>query len=206
MRLPAGELAQAVDANDVRSQIAEDHGGVLTRPGNSRPVRRLANLQWSCHQPARPPLDTVIAGQRRPPRTQGSAMTSLDSPADYQAIPDLAVSFGRGVLSVTFNRPDSLNSLTSQDAGRAGRHVTLAATDPRVRCPLGGAGRTSVRAGIGKNDQTTGAAMTPEDVLQRSEPGCAVHREPRSPLWRWCRGPQPELEFHCAGIDLIVFG
>ena len=69
-------------------------------------------------------------------------MTSLDSPADYQAIPDLAVSFGRGVLSVTFNRPDSLNSLTSQMLDALADTLTLAATDTRVSVVwLGAAGR-----------------------------------------------------------------
>lgn len=94
-------------------------------------------------------------------------MNSLDSPADYRAIPDLAVSFGGGVLSVTFNRPDSLNSLTAPMLDTLADTLTQAATDPRVRVVrLGGAGRGfSSGAGIGKDDQTNSAAMTPEDVL-----------------------------------------
>ena len=94
-------------------------------------------------------------------------MTSLDSPDVYTGIPDLDVSFGGGVLSVTFNRPDSLNSLTSSMLDMLADTLTRAANDPRVRVVrLGGAGRGfSSGAGIGKDDQTNGAAMTPADVL-----------------------------------------
>lgn len=43
-------------------------------------------------------------------------MTSNDGyDAAYQGIADLGVSLADGVLSVTLNRPDSLNSLTAPD-------------------------------------------------------------------------------------------
>ena len=40
-------------------------------------------------------------------------MTTLDAADTYAGHPDLGVSLDDGVLSVTFNRPDSLNSLTA---------------------------------------------------------------------------------------------
>lgn len=94
-------------------------------------------------------------------------MTSLDSPDTYSGIPDLDVRLDGAVLSVTFNRPDSLNSLTAPMLDALADTLTRAATDPQVRVVrLGGAGRGfSSGAGISKDDQITGAAMTPEDVL-----------------------------------------
>jgi len=95
-------------------------------------------------------------------------MTSLDSPDSYSGIPDLDVRFDAGVLSLTFNRPDSLNSLTSAMLNTLADVLAQAATDPRVRVVrLSGAGRGfSSGAGIGKDDQITGATVTPEDVLR----------------------------------------
>jgi len=94
-------------------------------------------------------------------------MTSSDSPDTYSGIPDLEVRLDDGVLSVTLNRPDSLNSLTSPMLDTLTEVLTRAGSDPRVKVVrLGGAGRGfSSGAGIGKDDQVTGAGLMPEDVL-----------------------------------------
>jgi enoyl-CoA hydratase len=86
----------------------------------------------------------------------------------YQGIDDLTVSLTDGVLSVTLNRPDSLNSLTAAMLATIGTTLTQAATDPRVRVVrLGGAGRGfSSGAGISAEDHASpGASGTPADVL-----------------------------------------
>jgi len=76
-------------------------------------------------------------------------------------VPGLAVTLTEGVLSVTIDRPDSLNSLSTPVlAGIAGA-MERAATDPRVKVVrLGGAGRGfSSGAGISDEDVSgTGAA------------------------------------------------
>ena len=81
---------------------------------------------------------------------------------------DLSVELADGVLSVTLNRPDSLNSLTASMLTGIADTLEQAAGDPRVRVVrLGGAGRGfSSGAGISEDDQAhPGASGTPADVL-----------------------------------------
>jgi enoyl-CoA hydratase len=81
---------------------------------------------------------------------------------------DLSVELADGVLSVTLNRPDSLNSLTAAMLTGIADTLEHAAGDPRVRVVrLGGAGRGfSSGAGISEEDQAhPGASGTPADVL-----------------------------------------
>lgn len=96
-------------------------------------------------------------------------MTSNDGyDAAYQGIADLGVSLADGVLSVTLNRPDSLNSLTAPMLQTFATTLERAATDSRVRVVrIGGAGRGfSSGAGISEEDHANpGAAGTPADVL-----------------------------------------
>ncbi|MEO3757718.1 enoyl-CoA hydratase [Mycobacterium sp. B14F4] len=96
-------------------------------------------------------------------------MTSLDSGAPtYTDIDALSVDLADGVLSVTMNRPDSLNSLTSSMLAAIADTLTEAASDPRVKVVrLGGAGRGfSSGAGISEEDHANpGANGTPADVL-----------------------------------------
>jgi enoyl-CoA hydratase len=68
----------------------------------------------------------------------------------------LIVSLAEGVLSVTMNRPDSLNSLTAAMLSRISEVMEQAANDPDVRVVrLGGAGRGfSSGAGISDGDQS----------------------------------------------------
>ena len=96
-------------------------------------------------------------------------MTSLDSGAPtYAGIDDLSVDLADGVLSVTMNRPESLNSLTHPMLDTIAETLDKAASDPRVKVVrLGGAGRGfSSGAGISEDDHANpGANGTPADVL-----------------------------------------
>ena len=82
-------------------------------------------------------------------------MTTIDSGHTYVSMDDLSVTLSDGVLSVTMNRPDSLNSLTAAMLAGIADALEQAATDPRVRVVrLGGAGRGfSSGAGISAEDQ-----------------------------------------------------
>ncbi|WP_343576117.1 enoyl-CoA hydratase [Mycobacterium sp.] len=83
-------------------------------------------------------------------------MTAIDSGIDALASVDgLAVSLTDGVLSVTIDRPDSLNSLTLPVAVGIADAMEQAASDPRVKVVrLGGAGRGFC----------SGAGMSADDV------------------------------------------
>ena len=92
-------------------------------------------------------------------------MTTTES---YVGIDDLTVSLDGGVLSVTLNRPDSLNSLTAAMLTTIADTMARAADDSRVRVVrLAGAGRGfSSGAGISAEDHANpGASGTPADVL-----------------------------------------
>jgi len=80
-------------------------------------------------------------------------MTNTES---YTGIDDLTVNLHDGVLAVTLNRPDSLNSLTAAMLETIADTIERAATDPAVRVVrLGGAGRGfSSGAGLSVEDQT----------------------------------------------------
>jgi enoyl-CoA hydratase len=88
-------------------------------------------------------------------------MTNIET---YTGIDDLTVTLSDGVLTVTLNRPDSLNSLTAAMFKTIADVMERAATDPAVRVVrLGGAGRGfSSGAGISATDHADGAT---EDVL-----------------------------------------
>lgn len=96
-------------------------------------------------------------------------MTSLDANAvSYAGIEALTVDLADGVLSVTLNRPDSLNSLTQPMLAGIADTLDRAASDPRVKVVrLGGAGRGFCSgAGISEEDHANpGANGTPADVL-----------------------------------------
>ena len=93
-------------------------------------------------------------------------MTSTDSEIDsrtatYAPPSGLTVTLADNVLSVTLNRPESLNSLTEEMLVGLADTMERAATDPRVKVVrLGGAGRGfSSGAGIGKGDQANATAI-----------------------------------------------
>jgi enoyl-CoA hydratase len=100
-------------------------------------------------------------------------MTTFDAGTDayagsYSGIEDLTVALHNGVLTVTLNRPESLNSLTAPMLTTFADTLERAAGDPRVRVVrIGGSGRGfSSGAGISEEDHANpGAAGTPADVL-----------------------------------------
>lgn len=87
--------------------------------------------------------------------------------ATYTGTDHLSVALDGNVLSVTFNRPDSLNSLTAEMVETLCDVLDRAATDPAVRVVrLAGAGRGfCAGAGISAEDQATlhgtGAVIDP---------------------------------------------
>ena len=96
-------------------------------------------------------------------------MTTIDSSADaYTSIDDLSVELADGVLAVTLNRPDSLNSLTAAmlkgDRRRAGARRGRSASQGRAA--RRGRARFLLGAGISEEDHANpGASGTPADVL-----------------------------------------
>jgi enoyl-CoA hydratase len=86
---------------------------------------------------------------------------------NYAGTPDLTVALDGGVLSVTFNRPDSLNSLTEAMLKTVADTLNHAADDPRVGVVrLSGAGRGfSSGAGISAEDQAAATISPTVDPL-----------------------------------------
>jgi enoyl-CoA hydratase len=99
-------------------------------------------------------------------------MTSIDSGTGaYVSVDGLEVSVADGVLSLTLNRPDSLNSLTATMLNGVADALDAAATDPQVKVVrLAGAGRGfSSGAGIGAGDQAKKAGgLTVLDAANRA--------------------------------------
>lgn len=96
-------------------------------------------------------------------------MTPVDSSTQaYQSVDGLSVELADGVLAITMNRPDSLNSLTRAMLAGIADSVERAASDQRVRVVrLSGAGRGfSSGAGISQDDQRS--AGSPTDVIDEA--------------------------------------
>lgn len=95
-------------------------------------------------------------------------MTTLDSGAPtYTGIDDLTVELADGVLSVTLNRPESLNSLNREMLAGIADTLNTAASDQRVKVVrLGGTGRGFCSgAGISGDDQAQKTVDGPASVL-----------------------------------------
>lgn len=98
-------------------------------------------------------------------------MTSIDSSTRaYPTVDGLTVELADGVLSITMNRPDSLNSLTRAMLAGIADAVEQSAGDDRVRVVrLGGAGRGfSSGAGISEEDQKDSRAGSPTAVIDEA--------------------------------------
>ena len=99
-------------------------------------------------------------------------MTSIDSSTGaYVSVDGLVVTLGDGVLSLTLNRPESLNSLTATMLNGIADALEQAATDPHVKVVrLAGAGRGfSSGAGISADDQAKKAGgLTVLDAANRA--------------------------------------
>src|SRR6478736_7356356 len=136
-------------------------------------------------------------------------MTTIDSSAKaYTSIDDLSVELADGVLTVTLNRPDSLNSLTAAMLRGIGDALEQAAGDPRVRVVrLAGAGRGfSSGAGISEADHTNpGANGTPADVLAAANQAVRAIVELPKPVVGVVHGPTAGVGVSLAlACDVIV--
>jgi enoyl-CoA hydratase len=95
----------------------------------------------------------------------------VDSSTDtYPTVDGLAVSLADGMLSITMDRPDSLNSLTEKMLTGIADAVERASTDNRVRVVrLDGAGRGfSSGAGISDEDQKNATASSHAKIIEEA--------------------------------------
>ena len=133
-------------------------------------------------------------------------MTITDTGVDALAPVDgLLVSLTDGVLSVTIDRPESLNSLTPTVLDGLAEAFERAATDPRVRVArLGGTGRGfSSGAGIGVNETSDGHEPV-ETLLQANRAVQAIVKLPR-PVVAVVQGPTAGVGVSLAlASDLVI--
>lgn len=112
--------------------------------------------------------------------------------ATYTGIDDLAVTLDGHLLTVTLNRPDSLNSLTEAMLATLADTLEQAADDPRVKVVrLGGAGRGfCAGAGISAEDQAAQAASPNIDavLIEANRAVQAITRLPK-PVVAVVQGP-----------------
>src|SRR5271168_4447457 len=87
--------------------------------------------------------------------------------ATLAPVAGLDVSLSDGVLSVTIDRPDSLNSLTTPVITGLADTMERAASDPAIKVVrLGGAGRGFCSgAGISADDMSGSGAVSPDDIV-----------------------------------------
>jgi enoyl-CoA hydratase len=123
----------------------------------------------------------------------GMTGPSITSSADtYTGIDHLRVDLADGVLSLTLNRPDSLNSLTESMLVCIGETLEHAAADPRVKVVrLGGEGcGFSSGAGISEDDHASGSASgKPADVLDAANRAVASIVNLPQPVVAVVQGP-----------------
>ena len=95
----------------------------------------------------------------------GSAIDTL------APVEGLAVTLSEGLLSVTIDRPDSLNSVTTQVLAGIADAMEYAAMDPRVKVVrLGGSGRGFCSgAGMSADDLSSELQRSVAAVRSRSE-------------------------------------
>jgi enoyl-CoA hydratase len=127
-------------------------------------------------------------------------MATVDSTEQtYTGIDDLLVELVDGVLRITMNRPDSLNSLTAAMLGTVTSTLEQAATDPRVKVVrLGGAGRGfSSGAGISAEDQAQKSVDGTESVLHAANAAVRSIVNLPQPVVAVAQGP-------CAGVGVSL--
>ncbi|HZA11729.1 enoyl-CoA hydratase [Mycobacterium sp.] len=134
-------------------------------------------------------------------------MTSTDiaspaaGPATYATGKDLTVELAGGVLSVTLNRPDSLNSLTEEMLTGLADAMEQAATDPRVKVVrLGGAGRGfSSGAGISEEATAGRSGGIPTSVIDEANRAVRAIATQPHPVVAVVQGPAAGL-----GVSLAL--
>lgn len=127
-------------------------------------------------------------------------MTTVDSSGQtYTGIDDLLVELKGGVLHLTMNRPDSLNSLTAAMFRTITSTLEQAGTDPRVKVVrLGGSGRGfSSGAGISDKDQAQKSEDGPESVLRAANDAARAIVNVPQPVVAVVQGP-------CAGVGVSL--
>ncbi len=127
-------------------------------------------------------------------------MTTVDSSEQtYTGIDDLLVELKDGVLHLTMNRPDSLNSLTAAMFRTITSTLDQAATDSRVKVVrLGGTGRGfSSGAGISDKDQAQKSEDGPESVLNAASDAARAIVNVPQPVVAVVQGP-------CAGVGVSL--
>lgn len=132
-------------------------------------------------------------------------MTVIDSGIDALApVEGLSVTLADGVLSVTIDRPDSLNSLTTGVLAGIADAMEGAARDSRVRAVrLGGSGRGfSSGAGIGAEDASDGVPT--EIIVEANRAIRAIVALPR-PVVAVVQGPAAGVGVSLAlACDLVL--
>ena len=133
-------------------------------------------------------------------------MTAIDSGIDTLApVSGLSVALADGVLSVTIDRPKSLNSLNLEILAGIADAMEQAATDPRVKVVrLGGAGRGfSSGAGMSADDVAAGG-MAGEIILAANRAIRAIVALPR-PVVAVVQGPAAGVGVSLAmACDLVL--
>ncbi|MBV8930179.1 MAG: enoyl-CoA hydratase [Mycobacteriaceae bacterium] len=132
-------------------------------------------------------------------------MTSTDTETDsttdgYAGVKGLDVTLSGNVLSVTLNRPESLNSLTEEMLKGIADAMEQAATDPWVKVVrLGGAGRGfSSGAGISEEDQANTSGIPTSVIDEANRAVRAIVALPH-PVVAVVRGPAAGL-----GVSLAL--
>ena len=135
-------------------------------------------------------------------------MTTIDSPETYTGHPELTVALEDGVLSLTLNRPDSLNSLTAAMLRTLADALEQAAGDPRVRVVrLGGAGRGFCSgAGISAEDQARRSGdPAADDVLAQANRSVRAITALPKPVVAVVQGPAAGVGVSLAlACDVVV--
>src|ERR1700686_5849137 len=99
-------------------------------------------------------------------------MTTVDSSIEaYPTVHGLSTALVAGLLSITMNRPDTLNALTEAMMTGIADTVERAGSDERVRVVrLGGAGRGfSSGAGISEEDQKSGGGSSATKIIDEGK-------------------------------------
>ena len=132
------------------------------------------------------------------PRVRIDSSTSVDG---------LMITLADGVLSITMNRPDSLNSLTEAMLTGIADAVERAADDDRVRVVrLGGAGRGfSSGAGIGEEDLKGGGTSSPTKIIDEANRAVRAITALPKPAVAVVHGPAAGVAASLAlGCDVVV--
>jgi enoyl-CoA hydratase len=133
-------------------------------------------------------------------------MTAIDSRIDkLTPVTGLAVVLADGVLSVTIDRPESLNSLTAPILAGIADAMEHAATDARVKViRLGGAGR-GFSSGAGMSaDDLAGSGPGTDTILEANRAVRAIAALPR-PVVAVVQGPAAGVGVSLAlACDLVL--